>query len=901
MSAKTRTSKKDLDSGGLFDHPPLRKGDKKGQIGKEHIDPVLYRDYDPDFYILSENHIAPYFIRTQLKPFIQQLTGDSSVGISVISTLPFKASPTAIQKSPVGYYKKNGVDLTKYIPPHSKVLSMGRAINHITQGDILVNHLYDVVTNYTYFYSPHIKSYVFPVDMFFSWIDDKGWKQYYARHQIKKIHEFEIPKTREPKLKKETVEDVRQFIADHKNDPKVAIDTETDSLDYFEANIGCVTMSFDGRTGYYIPWGKIEPVKSEFSEFLSHKYQIYQNGQYDTKVLRSNGIKHEHLHIDYDTLHGGHVLNELSPNSLKSQVWIYTRHGGYDWPLEDYKKKYPKLKNYLNIPFDILFPYAVMDAIVTYQLYDAQQNHLDWVDRNFPPERDKGLHQVEIQHTLREYLENYVIPAVNAFNDIEWDGMHINVDELRKQGKYFSKEARRLETEIRKKFSIPDNLNMDSHSELGKHIESLGYPIEERGDGGIPLINDEALSEWEKKGYTEFSLIHEYRQKTWFINTFFGDEKEDKGYWKLIRHHPEDGSYRVHSSIAAFLMKTGRNGSKNPNLMNIPKRGGDDAKRVRKIFSPPSPDYYIMEADGAGYQLRIGAALSGDPQMKRAFLDPKIKGDLHSVTAQGVLKRDITLEEFLDLKKKGDPEIKNKRYKGKQANFSLEFGSTGFAFASETLLKEWPLKEVEEYLKEFEIEDNAKRLKSMADKNDDVKSNPKGKSSVDVTMEFAKYWAVANDFRKKFFEQYPGLKKWIDTGGIFARSRGYARSVHGAFRRLPQLLSYNESEPSELKTYLNQSVNSPVQNFENTVMSGKLITTLRKYCSSPNVKSRVANMVHDSVVLYIHKDEIHDILKIAREIFEAEVPENNEVPMELEAEVADYFGKGEVWGEGTEY
>jgi DNA polymerase I-like protein with 3'-5' exonuclease and polymerase domains len=83
---------------------------------------------------------------------------------------------------------------------------------------------------------------------------------------------------------------------------------------------------------------------------------------------------------------------------------------------------------------------------------------------------------------------------------------------------------------------------------------------------------------------------------------------------------------------------------KEPNLQQIPKRD-KISKRIRRFFCPPSEDYYLGEFDAAGFQLRIGAALSGDDEMFRVFTE--LGGDMHSMTAVSVLQRNL-----LDLKQK---------------------------------------------------------------------------------------------------------------------------------------------------------------------------------------------------------------------------------------------------------
>jgi DNA polymerase I-like protein with 3'-5' exonuclease and polymerase domains len=80
----------------------------------------------------------------------------------------------------------------------------------------------------------------------------------------------------------------------------------------------------------------------------------------------------------------------------------------------------------------------------------------------------------------------------------------------------------------------------------------------------------------------------------------------------------------------------------------------------------------------------------------------------------------------------------------------------------------------------------------------------------------------------------------------------------------------------------------------------KVMVAINKFVKNNNMLSKVIGNVHDSVVMYIHKNELESIYWKAKEVFEEDIPENKGIPMLMEFDVADYFGKGEVWGFGEE-
>lgn len=338
-------------------------------------------------------------------------------------------------------------------------------------------------------------------------------------------------------------------------------------------------------------------------------------------------------------------------------------------------------------------------------------------------------------------------------------------------------------------------------------------------------------------------------------------------------------------------------------MLKITKKKKSRAKWYRKIFIPPNEDYVIDEKDAAGFQLRIGAIYSQDLEMKKVFTE--LGGDMHSMTAQFVLRKDLSLEEFIKLKKLGDSNIKDTRFKAKGINFQLEFGATAFNFAKTVIEKEWSNQDIDKYIEDFNLQSVVNRRLSLlegeekSDKNDIFKS-------IYNKKHFAKCWAIASNIRNKYFEKYYGLKTWIDiVAGTeevkgTAEIDGYVRSPFGAIRRLPQL-KYQDKDDSKgiIKNLKNIALNSPVQNYENVVMM-LMAVKVNNYIKENNMKSRLCGNVHDAIVGYTHKDEIEEILKVAKEEFEKERPENEGIPLELECDIANYYNKGEVWGFGTE-
>src|SRR5690606_39357944 len=86
-------------------------------------------------------------------------------------------------------------------------------------------------------------------------------------------------------------------------------------------------------------------------------------------------------------------------------------------------------------------------------------------------------------------------------------------------------------------------------------------------------------------------------------------------------------------------------------LQQVPRN-----KKIRSIITAP-PGWTFVEADQTQIELRIAAALSGDPTMKRIF---QTGGDIHTSTAESLLGRKV--------------KDKEERKMAKAVNFGLLYG-----------------------------------------------------------------------------------------------------------------------------------------------------------------------------------------------------------------------------------
>jgi len=118
---------------------------------------------------------------------------------------------------------------------------------------------------------------------------------------------------------------------------------------------------------------------------------------------------------------------------------------------------------------------------------------------------------------------------------------------------------------------------------------------------------------------------------------------------------------RIHSHLDPLGTVTGRFSSSRPALQNLPQE-------IRSAIVAP-PGHVLVEADYSQIELRVLAALSGEPKLVEAFNDPAT--DLHRKTAAAIFGVDEAA--VLD----------DQRRVGKQVNFAVIYGETEYGLADD--------------------------------------------------------------------------------------------------------------------------------------------------------------------------------------------------------------------------
>lgn len=244
------------------------------------------------------------------------------------------------------------------------------------------------------------------------------------------------------------------------------------------------------------------------------------------------------------------------------------------------------------------------------------------------------------------------MPLSRILADMEKQGISVNKDDLTGLGKEFESQIKTLVEEIYEIAGTEFNLN--SPKQLGEILfVKLGLPVVKKTKTGYST--DAEVLEKLAPYHDVVRLILQYRTIAKLQSTYV------EGLLKEISS--ETG--KVHTYYRQTIAATGRLSSQFPNLQNIPIRL-EEGRKIRKVFVPSEPDWYILAADYSQIELRVLAHISDDTGLKEAFLHDM---DIHTKTAMDVFG--VQAEEV----------DSNMRRSAKAVNFGIVYGISDYGLS----------------------------------------------------------------------------------------------------------------------------------------------------------------------------------------------------------------------------
>jgi DNA polymerase-1 len=451
--------------------------------------------------------------------------------------------------------------------------------------------------------------------------------------------------TPRPEVSYETVlteEAFEKWLERIENAKLVALDTETTSLDYMEAEIVGISLCVEPGTAAYIPLAHSYPgapeqldresVLERMRTWLeSDAPKLGHHLKYDAHIFANHGISLDGM--AYDSMLESFVLNSTATRHDLDSVatkYLEIRTTKY----EEVAGKGAKQLRFDEVDIETAAPYAAEDADVSLRLHETL-----WPRLEQTPE-------------LRSVYEDIEQPLVRVLQKMEHLGVLVDAQMLREQGQELAATMLETETAAHKEAGGP--FNLASPKQLQEILyDRLGLPVLGKTPKGQPSTAESVLQEL-APDYELPRLVLEHRALAKLKSTY-----TDKLPAEI---NPRTG--RIHTSYHQAVAATGRLSSSDPNLQNIPIRT-PEGRRIRQAFIAPD-GYRLLAADYSQIELRIMAHLSQDEGLLTAFAADQ---DIHTATAAEVFGRDL------------DSVTANERRSAKAINFGLMYGMSAFGLA----------------------------------------------------------------------------------------------------------------------------------------------------------------------------------------------------------------------------
>ncbi len=454
-------------------------------------------------------------------------------------------------------------------------------------------------------------------------------------------------------------EAIKKLVALLLKEKEICFDTETTNIDPNDAEL--VGMSFSRKPGeaWFVP---CPPNQAETATLLKLFEPLFastaitwigQNLKYDMLVIKWYG--YELKGKTFDTMLAHYVIE---PDGKRSMDALSLQYLSYE-PVhidELIGKKGKTQGNMRDVELDKITAYAAEDADITLQLKNV-----------FTP----LLKEKEVEKVFGE-VEN---PLVEVLTAMEFEGIKVDMDFLKEYSVQLDKEAKLAEENVYQQAGV--RFNLASPKQLGEVLfEKLQLdPKAKKTKTGQYATGEDVLLKLANKSKIVEDILA-FRELTKLKST----------YVDALPLMINRKTGRVHTSYAQAVAVTGRLSSNNPNLQNIPVRT-ERGREIRKAFIPRDSKHVLLSADYSQIELRIVAAISGDPAMCEAFKSGK---DIHTATAAKV----YTIEE--------SAVTKEMRYKAKSVNFGIIYGQGAFGLADNLGISRTEAKEIiDNYKKQF--------------------------------------------------------------------------------------------------------------------------------------------------------------------------------------------------------
>lgn len=562
----------------------------------------------------------------------------------------------------------------------------------------------------------------------------------------------------------------------------VAYDLETNGLQmrYRTSEIG-QTVIATFRMVYVVEHGEF--TKSQMDKFhrqakarMGGKVVVGQNAKFDNLWLHyRHGVR---FPLTFDTMLASHLLDENSPNGLKQNARSILE--AEDW---DVDLKVKKGQDLTEEQKEDRARYAAWDGYYTIRLYKHFKSKLAE-----DPE-------------LERLFTSLVMPVARTYEQLEINGVHVDLENMEKAEHILLRKIRRLRRKLKRLVNPWHDGEMEINWNSAKFVNTVLFEwlnLKPAGytEKGAPSTAEDNLNKMRSQ-HEIIEVLLEYR----------GAFKQWSSFIEGWKKRMIDGQLFPSFKIAGTV--TGRPSCADPNLQQVPRD-----PFIRSLIGAPK-GWVFFEVDYSQIELRVAAAISGEPTMLQIF---RTGGDIHEATYQMVMgmSTEEAVAHIEDLMKR-KAQLKEERKKAKAINFGFIYGMGWRKFR--------------EYCET--------------------------KMGLLISDAEAKAW------RKRYFETYAGLPDWHNRQRRIVRAMSMVRTYTGRIRHLPQINSPDQGLAAEAER---NAINAPVQGFGAEMILMSLVE-VNEYFG--NNVLRLCGTIHDAMVGMVREDVAETAMSKVKEIMES--------------------------------
>lgn len=395
----------------------------------------------------------------------------------------------------------------------------------------------------------------------------------------------------------------------------VAVDTETTGLNVtLDDHLIGVSMAFihegKGYSHYFgfrhetgVNCGK-DTLRMLKGVLLQDRVIVFANALFDMLSLLTVGIDTRQSNfIDICTM--AHLINENRP--FNKGVDSLAKHylGEDEGKIEDDFVEAEKKTGNRHITPEQMWDYAVVDAELTYRIWDVLRFHKNWL---------------ELPEEVWSWKQRLIAGPLLAMKQ---RGVRVNVELCKAEIIKGEAEMKRLAAELGFP-AKPTKKNPDPLPTLGPialeeiFLKRLKLPVVKRGKPS--KRNPDGNPSFDKTVMEEYDLLLERidSPEAKLVKAYRGWQKAVSASYKAyLRFLDDDGrvrcSYKTHGTV------TGRFSCSEPNLQQIPKSSDKEWNGKVKQAFVAEEGYVLINADFSQLELRLATAYADIPELKQVF------------------------------------------------------------------------------------------------------------------------------------------------------------------------------------------------------------------------------------------------------------------------------------------